>query len=140
MKTIIKTFITASYPFLLYFLLIGIFANQTPAQFKTSVINFKETNHDFGKVEKGFLLTYEYKFTNEGEDTLVIKNVRASCGCTGATIGDKKNFGTNEEGEIKVTFNTSGRSGVQSKTVSVQSNDPKSPNVMLSFTCEIISK
>ena len=138
--TFVKAFKTISLPFFFNLILICFLANQTPAQFKSSIIHFKETNHDFGKVESGVLLTYEYKFTNEGEDTLVIKNVRASCGCTGATIGNKKNFGTNEEGEIKVTFNTSGRTGVQSKTVLVQTNDPKSPNVMLLFTCDIASK
>lgn len=140
MKTFIKAFKTASLPVLFSFLLISLSANQTSAQVKSPKITFSETNHDFGKVENGVLLTYEYKFKNDGEDTLVIKNVHASCGCTGATIGDKTEFTNGEEGEIKVTFNTSGRSGIQSKTVSVQSNDPENPNVILSFTCEIISK
>lgn len=138
MEAIIKILFRVSVTYLFSILLTIIIAGQTPAQEKTSKIKFQETNHDFGKVEKGVLLSYDYKFTNEGEDTLIIKNVRASCGCTGATIGEKKHFATSEEGEIKVTFNTSGRSGVQSKTVSVQSNDPQNPNVMLSFTCEIV--
>ncbi len=140
MKTFVKAIKTGSLPVLFSFFLISLFANQTPAQVKSSKITFVETSHDFGKVEKAVLLTYEYKFRNDGEDTLVIKNVHASCGCTGATIGDKKEFTNGEEGEIKITFNTTGRSGVQSKTVSVQSNDPENPNVILSFTCEIVSK
>ncbi len=140
MKTLLRAFKTASIPFLFSFLLIGFLASQTHAQVKSAKINFTEIKHDFGKVQQGVELMYEYKFKSEGEDTLVIKNVRASCGCTGATIGEKKKFGDGEDGEIKVTFNTSGRSGVQNKTVSVQTNDPQNPNVILSFTCEIVSR
>jgi len=140
MKPIIRTLSRASVHFLITIILVGIFTGQTLAQAKVPKITFTETNHDFGKVEKGVELAYEFRFKNEGEDTLVIKNVRASCGCTGATIGDKKEFTNGEEGEIKITFNTSGRSGIQSKTVSVQSNDPGNQTEALSFTCDIISK
>ncbi len=139
-KTFIKAFKTAPALFLFTFLFIAAFASQMPAQVKSSKIIFVETNHNFGNVAAGTQLTYKYKFQNNGKDTLVIKNVRASCGCTGATIGEKKKFDAGEYGEIKVTFNTTGRTGHQSKTVSVQSNDPEKPNVILLFTCEIVSK
>jgi LEA14-like dessication related protein len=120
--------------------LIFIFSDQTRASEKASKITFKETRHDFGKVKEGIELTFVFKFKNDGDENLVIQGVHASCGCTGAAIGDKKEFNKGEEGEIKVSFNTSGRSGVQSKTVSVQSNDPESPTIILSFTCEIINQ
>jgi Protein of unknown function (DUF1573) len=140
MKIFFKNSAINSIPLLLLILLINTLTGSIFAQAKSSKITFIETKHDFGSVQKGILLEYEYKFKNDGGDTLIINNVRASCGCTGASIGDKKKFANNEEGEIKVTFNTSGRSGIQSKTVSVQSNDPENPNVILSFTCEIVSK
>ena len=140
MKQIIKTLITAFIPFLFFILLFNLFSNQTSAKEKTSKITFKKTMHDFGKVNEGAELNYKFKFRNDGEKKLVIQNVQASCGCTGAAIGDKKEFKKGEEGEIIVTFNTAGRSGEQSKTVTVQSNDPENPEVILSFTCEIISQ
>ena len=140
MKTIFRTLITASVPFLFSILLIVVFADQVLAKEKTSKITFQETKHDFGKVKAGVELTYVFKFKNDGDENLMIQKVHASCGCTGVTIGDKKEFKNGEEGEIKVSFNTRGRSGVQSKTVSVQSNDPANPVVVLSFTCEIISQ
>lgn len=130
-----KTSITILFIFLISFLAIPI-----PAQVNKSKITFVETKHDFGKVPQGEELVYQYKFTNVGEDTLRIDNVRASCGCTGVTLGNKKNFAKGEMGEIKVTFSTTGRNGIQNKTISVQSNDPNNPNVMLSFTCDIVSK
>jgi len=140
MKTIIKTLITASVPLLFSILLISIFADQTLAKENASKITFKETKHDFGKVKEGVELTFVFKFKNDGDENLVIQKVHASCGCTGAAIGDKKEFKKGEEGEIKVSFNTGGRSGAQSKTVTIQSNDPENPAVVLSFTCEIISQ
>lgn len=130
-----KTSITILFIFLISFLAIPI-----PAQVNKSKITFVETKHDFGKVPQGEELVYQYKFTNVDEDTLRIDNVRASCGCTGVTLGNKKNFAKGEKGEIKVTFSTTGRNGIQNKTISVQSNDPNNPNVMLSFTCDIVSK
>ncbi|MCK9210125.1 MAG: DUF1573 domain-containing protein [Ignavibacteriaceae bacterium] len=140
MKTIIKTLISVSVPLLFSILLISIFADQTLAKEKASKITFQETKHDFGKVKQGVTLTFAFKFKNDGEENLAIQKVHASCGCTGVTMGDKKEFEEGEEGEIKVTFNTGGRSGVQSKTVMVQSNDTENPTVVLSFTCDIISQ
>ncbi len=92
MKTIIKTLIMASMSILFSILLIGIFADQTLAKEIASKITFEETKHDFGKVTEGVGLTFVYKFKNEGDENLVIQKVRASCGCTGATMGEKKNL------------------------------------------------
>ena len=125
MKRIIKTLITVSVPFLFPILLISIFADQTPAKEKASKITFEETKHDFSKVKEGVELTFVFKFKNVGEENLAIQKVHASCGCTGVTMGNKKEFEKGEEGEI---------------TVTVQSNDPENPVVVLLFTCEIISQ
>ena len=100
-------------------------------------IVFAELKYDFGKVTADNTLEHKFIFTNEGSSKLIIQSVNPSCGCTGATIGDKKEFDKGETGEIKVTFNTQGRSGVIEKTIMVTSNDPKNPQVTLSFTCEI---
>ncbi|MBE2256153.1 MAG: DUF1573 domain-containing protein [Ignavibacteria bacterium] len=106
---------------------------------KNARIQFNELKYDFGKVEEGIQLSHIFKFKNTGEETLIIKSVNAGCGCTGVTVGDKKEYREGEEGEIKVSFNTQGRSGIQSKSVYVQTNDPEKPNIDLIFTCEVIS-
>ena len=100
-------------------------------------ISFTEVSHDFGKVEQGIILEYSFKFTNEGEKPLVIKSVQPSCGCTGATTDGKKEYGEGESGEIKVTFNTQGRSGHQEKHVNVITNDTENQSFDLKFTCDI---
>lgn len=121
-------------------LAMSMYTNISLANGKAAKITFEEPKHDFGKVKAGVDLTFRFKFKNEGEENLIIQQVHASCGCTGASIGEKKVFAQNEVGEIKVSFNTAGRSGVQNKTVTVQSNDPEHPFAVVSFTCDIVAQ
>ena len=63
----------------------GAFAQTTaPVKVKTApeVIKFKETTHDFGKIQKDVPVTYEFEFTNVSDKPVVIENVSTSCGCT----------------------------------------------------------
>ena len=107
------------------------------AMLKAPKLVMKETSHDFGKVPRGPELQYNFKFTNKGNATLVIEKVQTSCGCTGATVGDQKEYKKNESGEIKVNFSTQGREGVQEKTIIVYSNDPENPQKAITIRCEI---
>lgn len=107
------------------------------ASLRSPKIVFKEEVHDFGKVPRGPELQYNFKFTNKGNADLLIERVQTSCGCTGATVGDKKEYKKNESGEIKVNFQTQGRSGHQEKTIIVFSNDPESQQKTLTVKCDI---
>lgn len=40
------------------------------------------TEHDFGDIVKGEPVRHAFVFRNEGNDPLVIDNVRTTCGCT----------------------------------------------------------
>lgn len=111
--------------------------SELTASLKGPKIVFKEEVHDFGHVPRGPELQYNFKFTNKGNAILKIERVQTSCGCTGATVGEKTEYKKNEGGEIKINFNTQGRSGHQEKIVSVFSNDPESPQKDLKITCEI---
>jgi hypothetical protein len=100
-------------------------------------IVFTEDYHDFGKVEAGPVLEYSFKFTNEGDKPLVIEKVQPSCGCTGATAGEKTEYNEGESGEIKITLNTEGRSGQQHKQVLVYTNDTAKSHIVLDFLCDV---
>jgi len=104
------------------------------------VIKFDDLNFDFGVVKQGENLEHIFKFTNEGEGTLVLTSVQPSCGCTGVVMDEKKEFEKGEEGEIKITFNTQGRQGVNTKTVIVNTNDLENPSITLTFECDIVDK
>lgn len=107
------------------------------ASLKAPKIVFKEDVHDFGKVPRGPELQYNFKFTNKGNANLIIERVQTSCGCTGATVGEKTEYKKNESGEIKANFTTQGREGLQEKTIIIFSNDPENPQKVLTIKCEI---
>ncbi len=107
------------------------------ASISSSKLLFEEESHDFGTVPQGPQLDYTYKFTNKGKSPLIIEKVQPSCGCTGATTDGKNEYAKGESGEIKVTFNTQGRTGHQEKHIIVFSNDPEMPQLNLKFTCDI---
>jgi len=100
-------------------------------------IHFSEERFDFGDVKQGPAIEHIFEFTNVGEGTLIVKNVSTSCGCTGAMVGEKKDYLPGESGKVKVTFNTQGRTGKHEKTVTVETNDAKTPLKTLTILCNI---
>ena len=70
-------------------LFIVITSSKLTASLRSPKIIFKEEAHDFGSVPRGPEIQYNFKFTNKGNATLRIEKVQTSCGCTGATVGEK---------------------------------------------------
>jgi len=62
-----------------------------------------------------------YKYKNTGDKPIKITSVHPSCGCTTAAL-EKDVVAPNESGEIVATLNIGSRSGVQSKTITVQTD------------------
>ncbi|MFO8087172.1 MAG: DUF1573 domain-containing protein [Bacteroidales bacterium] len=100
------------------------------------VAKYNKTQHKFGNVEAGSNQTYKFILTNEGVNELKIRKVKSSCGCT-ATHTGKTTLQQGESTDIKVTFNTRGRSGKQHKTVTVITNDPKNTRKILHIQANI---
>ncbi len=96
---------------------------------KLPVVKFDNMEHDFGTIQAGVKVEHTYKFTNTGTADLVVSNVKASCGCTvpSYTQTPVKPGG---EGEIKVTFDSTGKSGNQSKDVTVTLNTEKATEIL----------
>ena len=101
-------------------------------------IVFRDYEHDFGKVTEGEKIAYVFSFENKGPGNLVINSTSTSCGCT-VTKYSSKPISAGEHGTLEVAFNTSGRSGMQTKTISVHSNT-MTPVVVLKITAEVIQK
>jgi len=85
------------------------------------VITFTNPEHDFGKVQAGEKVGCIFTYTNTGDADMVITSASASCGCTVPKY-DKRPVPPGGSGTIEVVFDTSGREGIQTKTVVVQSN------------------
>jgi hypothetical protein len=88
---------------------------------QTAIINFENTEHDFGDIMEGEKVSYSFKFTNVGKNDLVITSVSSTCGCT-VTDFPKDPIKPGENGTIEVNFNSSGRSGKQVKVITVATN------------------
>ncbi len=100
------------------------------------VIKFKEDAWNFGNTKQGKVLTHVFRFENAGDVPLVIHNVRTSCGCAAALISQRE-VEPGKAGEIKVTFNTRGYEGSQTKYIYVDSNDPSEPKKQLTVKASI---
>jgi hypothetical protein len=104
----------------------------------TPVITFKSSEHIFGKVQAGEKVGCIFTFTNTGDADLVISSATASCGCTVPKY-DKRPVPPGSSGTIEVSFDTSGREGMQTKTVVVQSN-AENKLVILRIIAEVEKK
>ncbi len=102
-------------------------------------IYFPETQHDFGKVNEGDKVDYTFKFSNKGSSSLLIKDIKTSCGCTAALLS-QDNLTPGQEGTLKVELDTKNRSGKMSRTITVNSNDPKDPAKILTIYADIVKK
>src|SRR5881296_1648380 len=64
-----------------------------------------------------------FKYQNTGTTPVHFKSVKASCGCT-TTQTQKEIVNPGEKGEIIASLNIGDRTGMQVKTVTVQTDDP----------------
>lgn len=92
-----------------------------PVDGKYPVITFKETEFDFGDIEQGDKVEHTFEFTNTGEADLLISTARASCGCTVPEFTEEA-VKPGKSGKIKVTFNSAGKKGPTTKTITVVCN------------------
>lgn len=86
-----------------------------------AVMSFENGEYNFGEITQGEKVSYSYKFKNVGKSPLIILNATATCGCTVPEV-PKEPVKPGEEGEIKVVFDSNGKSGMQDKVITVTSN------------------
>jgi hypothetical protein len=94
-----------------------------------SEFKFDETEYNFGTIKQGDVVTHEFKFTNLGSEPLIISKAEGSCGCTVPEF-PKEPIMKNQSSVIKVTFNSTGKFGIQDKTVTLTSNALQNPMVI----------
>lgn len=106
------------------------------AQNPEPTFKFEETDVDFGVINEGENIKHTYKFTNVGNEDLVIRTVRASCGCTVPTW-NKEPIRPGKSGEIEVIFNSKNKPGNQVKNVTVVANT-NPPETVLTFRATVL--
>lgn len=108
-------------------------------QEKTAEFKFVEETHDFGKITQGKPVSFVFKFTNIGEEPLIISAVESTCGCTVPVVEPKQ--GTpilkGQSGAITITYNAAVAAPF-TKFVKITSNS-KTPLKMLYIKGEVIA-
>jgi hypothetical protein len=103
----------------------------------TAEIYFTEYEHDFGKVSEGEKVASTFTFGNKGKGPLIISSVTTTCGCTVAKY-DTKPITPGNSGTVEIVFDSSGKSGKQTKTITIHSNASK-PIVLLKISGEVLN-
>lgn len=92
-------------------------------------IEFKEETINYGEVEKGKDDGIRiFEFTNTGDQPLIIKNAKSSCGCT-VPEWPKEPIAPGGKGQIKVQYNMN--PGPISKTITIETNAINKPSGMI---------
>jgi hypothetical protein len=91
---------------------------------------------DFGELRTIAPVTRDLRITNTGTDTLRIRDVSGSCGCTGTLLSNSA-IPPGGEGILKITFDPAKFKGKVEKAVSMKTNDTTDPNPHITFTATI---
>jgi hypothetical protein len=93
-------------------------------------IKFEREVIDFGRVEGGTNVDVVFKFKNTGRETIEIKLVRPTCGCTAPGDWDQS-VEPGKTGKIPVTYNTEIFEGEVAKIIYVDTNVPGRESITL---------
>ena len=100
-------------------------------------LKFDKEQHDFGKIKEDTDNKTVFRVTNTGKSPLIIKDVKASCGCTTPSKPTKP-IAPGKSDKIEVVFHPKvGQLNKQSKTIRVTANtEPKETVLTISAVVE----
>jgi hypothetical protein len=114
------------------------FSKQAPTEkVDGPILTLEKTQHDFGDIFQGDVVEQVFKFTNTGNQPLIITNIQTSCGCT-TPEWPRNPIMPGGKGEIKVGFNSTGKLNKQTKNLPIISN--ASNDVSIVFTTNVLVK
>ena len=94
----------------------------------SKVLEFKEENHDFGKIPYGKPVEFDVTIKNISSDSIKIDNVKVGCGCTTPKYEQGKSYAPGET--FKVTLGFSGYAdGIFEKAVDIFFNNGLSKQI-----------
>jgi hypothetical protein len=84
-------------------------------------IVFDTIVNDMGLINEGEQVLAWFEYENKGTAPLIIKDIKAGCGCT-VPKWNAEPLEAGEKESIKIIFDSSGKRGMQDIRISVQSN------------------
>lgn len=112
-------------------------ATEAPKPGDVTSIQWIDTVKNVGAVNEGQVVEIAFRFKNTGNKPLVVRDVKASCGCTVAERPEAP-IAPGKEGEIKASFKSEGRVGTNNKTLTVYANTGGDETHRLGFTVEVV--
>lgn len=113
------------------FATVSAFNVEEKAEFK-----FEKETHDFGKISQGKPVSVDFKFTNIGDEPLIITNIESVCGCTVPKYTNTPIL-KGQTGTITVTYNAAAMAPF-SKGLTIRSN-AKTPVKVIYIKGEVIA-
>jgi len=104
------------------------------------IIWVETTTYNFEDVVEGESVEHSFMIENRGDEVLVISSAYGSCGCTVTSL-ETKELVPGETTSLHATLRTNGYGGlVVSKSITVASNDPETPQLTLFLTGEVLNE
>jgi len=101
-----------------------------------TIIQFDSVIHNFGIIQDDKKQYTVFEFTNTGKEPLMILAAEGSCGCT-VPSWPRDPIAPGKSAKIEVSFDPNGKSGEQSKIVTVTSNTEPTTTI-LTITATIV--
>lgn len=92
---------------------------------------------EFGRIPEGSAVSHVYWIKNIGTDTLKIKEIKTTCGCTKAPL-NKKVIASNDSTEVELIFSAGRYEGKVVKSASITSNDTALGKVKIYFSGKLV--
>lgn len=109
------------------------FASAPPDSSTKADLRFDNYVWSYGTIAEGAVLEYLFRFRNVGNSDLVIHKITPSCSCLICNdYTDRVTAGG--VGQLRVVLNSAGLAKGTDRIISVESNDPVTPNVLLKVT------
>src|SRR3954464_8451477 len=70
----------------------------------SKVLEFKEENHDFGKIPYGKPVEFDVMIKNISADSVKIENVKVGCGCTTPKYEQGKSYAPGQDFKVTLGF------------------------------------
>jgi hypothetical protein len=109
-----------------------------PVNQKTTRITFEKYMHEFGKIKQNSVNKYSFKFTNTGDEPLIISDAQGSCGCT---VPDypKEPIAPGKSATIDVEYKPGTQEGMQDKKVTITANTEPAQTI-LTIKAEVLKE
>ncbi|MFT7611339.1 MAG: hypothetical protein ACI9J3_000282 [Parvicellaceae bacterium] len=98
-----------------------------------------KSQHDFGTLQSGDRVEYDFLIVNIGDEPLVISNTKSSCGCDVASLRSRLPVMPGDSVYMTYKYDSK-RIGPINKSVTITSNDPIHPTVVVRTKGNIIKK